>query len=119
MSLAYGRERRYERRVPHELYLNAYVDDRPHRAFTVNLSESGLYLNTLARTPLPPLTSVGIELALPGAGDTIWAAGQLCYDELDDYFYGEGIRFVAMARGHLRQLHDFLTSLRRRAYRLA
>jgi PilZ domain-containing protein len=106
-------DRRYERRVPLEMYLNAYVDDRPHRGFTVNLSESGLYLNTLSRSPLPPQTPVGLELALPGASETIWAAGRLCYDEVDDYFYGEGIRFVAMARRHLRLLHDFLTALRR------
>jgi hypothetical protein len=115
MVLVDGRlDRRYERRVPLEMYLNAYVEDRPHRGFTVNLSESGLYLNTLSRTPLPPLTSVGLELALPGARETIWAAGQLCYDASDDYFHGEGIRFVAMARRHLRLLHDYLTALRRR-----
>jgi hypothetical protein len=106
-------DRRYERRVPLEMYLNAYVEDRPHRGFTLNLSESGLYLNTLSRTPLPPLTTVGLELDLPGASETIWAAGMLCYDAVDEYFHGEGIRFVAMARRHLRLLHDFLNARRR------
>jgi hypothetical protein len=101
-------DRRYEQRVPLEMYLNAYVDDRPQRGFTVNLSESGLYLNTLNRSRLPPLTRFGLELALPGTAETIWAAGQLCYDAIDDYFYGEGIRFVAMARRHFSLLHDFL-----------
>src|SRR5690242_17312088 len=86
-------DRRYEQRVPLEMYLNAYVDDRPQRGFTVNLSESGLYLNTINRARLPPLTRFGLELALPGIAETIWAAGQLCYDAVDDYFYGEGIRF--------------------------
>jgi len=106
-------DRRYEPRVPLEMYLNTYVADRPHRAVTVNVSESGLYLNTVTRTPLPPFTPVGVELALPG--DTIWAAGMLCYDEEDRYFYGTGIRFVAMARRHARLLHDFLVARRRRA----
>jgi hypothetical protein len=106
-------DRRYERRVPLEMYLNAYVEDRPHRGFSVNLSESGLYLNTLSRTPLPPLTTVGLELDLPGASETIWAAGLLCYDADDEYFHGEGIRFVAMAHRHLRLLHDFLNARRR------
>jgi hypothetical protein len=106
--------RRYEQRVPLEMFLTAYVADRPQRALTANVSESGLYLNTLPRAPLPPRTTVGLELALPGMPETIWAAGQLCYDARDQYFYGEGIRFVAMARRHLRLLHDFLTGLRRR-----
>src|SRR5690242_19307593 len=94
--------------------LNAYVEDRPQCGFTLNLSESGVYLNTLNRAPLPPLTPVGLELELPGVAETIWAGGLLCYDELDDYFYGNGIRFVAMARRHARLLHDFLAATRRR-----
>jgi hypothetical protein len=105
-------DRRYEDRVPLEMYLNAYVDDRPRRAVTVNLSESGLFLNSLSRTPLPPFMPMGVELVLPG--ETIWAAGMLCYDEEDRYFYGTGIRFVAMAHRHARFLHDFLAEARRR-----
>jgi hypothetical protein len=108
-------DRRYEERVPLELYLTAYVEDRPQRAFTVNVSERGLYLNTLSRAPLPPSTTIALELALPGAAETIWASGQLRYDAADRYFYGEGIRFVAMAGRHLRLLQDFLAGRRQRA----
>jgi hypothetical protein len=107
-------DRRYEHRVPLEMYLNTYVEDRPQRGFTVNVSESGLFLNTLNDMPMPPLTPVGLELALPGTAETIWAGGLLCYDAVDDYFYGQGIRFVAMARRHARMLHDFLALARRR-----
>jgi hypothetical protein len=98
--------RRLDSRVSLEMYLNTYVADRPYRAVTVNVSEHGLYLNSLSRTPLPAGTPVGVELTLPG--DTIWAAGQLCFDEMDRYFYGTGVRFVAMARRHARMLHEFL-----------
>jgi hypothetical protein len=106
-------DRRYGDRVPLEMYLNAYVRDRPQRGFTVNLSECGLYLNTLNRTALAPFTPVGVELALPGIPETIWAGGLVCHDAVDEYFCGKGIRFVAMARRHLRLLHDFLTRRRR------
>jgi PilZ domain len=107
-------DRRYEHRVPLEMYLTAYVEDQPRRGFTANLSESGLYLNTLSCEPLAPFTPVGLELELPGTPETIWASGLLCFDEVDEYFYGEGIRFVAMARRHLRMLHEFLNATRRR-----
>jgi hypothetical protein len=108
-------DRRYEPRVPLEMYLTTYVQDRPHRGFTANMSESGLYLNTLSGPRLPPGTAFGLELALPGVTETIWAAGQLCYDSLDQYLQGNGIRFVAMARRHLGLLHHFLTTLRQPA----
>jgi hypothetical protein len=108
-------DRRYDKRVPLEMYLTTYVQDRPTRGFTANLSESGLYLNTLAGARLPPRTSFGLELALPGVTETIWAAGQLCYDALDDYFQGNGIRFVRMANRHLHLLHDFLVRIRQPA----
>ena len=109
-------DRRYLHRLPLEMYLNTYVADRPSRGFTSNLSESGLYLNTVAREPLAPLTPVGLEFNLPGTSETIWAAGQYCYDEVDDYMNGSGIRFVAMAGLHQRILHEYLREARRKRW---
>lgn len=107
-------DRRFDHRIPLELYLDAYVDDRRHRGFTVNISETGLFLNTLPGDPVPPLTSVGLEFSLPGVTDTIWAAGEICRDDLDDYFYGRGIRFTAMANRHARMLREYCYKARRR-----
>jgi c-di-GMP-binding flagellar brake protein YcgR len=106
-------DRRFDSRIPLEIYVNAFVGDRPHRAVTANISETGLYLNTLPQDPLPPGTGVGLEFTLPGLGDSIWAAGELCYDTLDDYFYGTGVRFTAMAGLHARLVREYC--FRRRA----
>ena len=81
-----------------ELYLNAYVHDELQRGFTTNISETGIFLNTLMHERLPPLTTVGLEFTLPGIGETIWAAGEIRFDAMDDYFLGRGIRFTAMAQ---------------------
>src|SRR5262245_33417798 len=99
-------ERRFDRRLPMEIYLNAYVDDRLQRGFTTNLSETGVHLNTLLHAPTPPFTPVGLEFTLPGVSETIWAAGEIRYDGLDDYFLGRGIRFTAMAGAHARLLRE-------------
>jgi c-di-GMP-binding flagellar brake protein YcgR len=111
-------DRRFDHRIPLELYLDAYVDDRRQRGFTVNLSETGLYLNTLPGNLMPPLTTVGLELALPGLPETLWVAGEICRDDLDDYFYGRGIKFTAMASRHARMLREYCYKLRRRQARL-
>jgi hypothetical protein len=109
-------DRRYGYRLPLEIYINSYVADRPARGYTSNLSETGLYLNTLVHEPLAPRTAVGLEFALPGMDDTIWAAGELCYDAVDDYMNGSGIRFVAMAGLHERMLREYLKSARRQRW---
>ena len=110
-------DRRFDTRIPFETYLTAYVDDRPTRGFTVNISETGLYLNTLPKTPNLPNKVVGLELALPGVAETIWAAGKLCYGNDDDYFQGRGVRFTAMADRHARLVRQFCYRLRMQSAR--
>lgn len=100
-------ERRFDPRLPLEMYLNAYVAERPQRGFTTNISETGVYLNTLLHEPLPPYTPVGLEFTLPGMRESIWAAGEICFDTEDDYFLGRGIRFTAMAALHARILRAY------------
>ncbi len=100
-------DRRFDTRLPLEMYLDAYVNDRRHRGFTVDISETGLYLNTLAQEPVAPLTPINLELVLPGTGETIWALGEVCRDDADDYFYGRGIRFTAMATQHARLVREY------------
>jgi hypothetical protein len=111
-----SQDRRYGYRLPLEMYLNTYVADRPSRGFTSNLSETGLYLNTVSHAPLAPRTPLGLEFTLPGSSETIWAAGELCYDAVDDYMNGSGIRFVAMAGLHERLIRDYLKEARRQRW---
>ncbi len=107
-------DRRIDYRLPLEMFLNAYVEDQPQRGFTVNVSETGILLASLAlHEPEPPLTPVGLEFKLPGFDETIWAAGEICRDTLDDYFLGRGIRFTAMASLHTRILHEYCSRARR------
>lgn len=110
-------DRRFDTRIPFETYLTAYVDDRPTRGFTVNISETGLYLNTLPKVTQANPGIVGIELELPGVPETIWAAGQLCYGTEDDYFQGRGVKFTAMADRHARLVRQFCYRVRMQSLR--
>jgi hypothetical protein len=109
------RNRRFDTRIRLEMYVSTYVRDQPQRAVTLDISESGLYLNSLLRNPDPPRTPIGLEIELPGFGETIWVAGETCRDTLDDYFYGFGVRFTDMALLHQRMLRAYCRGARRRA----
>jgi len=106
-------ERRLGFRVPFETMVTSYVNDRPVRAIAGNLSDTGLSMSALSLLAPPPGLVVGLELELPGLGDSIWASGQICYRKDDHLASGLGIRFVAMARSHARSVRDFCIELRR------
>jgi c-di-GMP-binding flagellar brake protein YcgR len=134
MSRAFriGGERRDTQRVPLEIFMTEYVDENPHRALTTNLSPTGIYVHRVQRPRwfLRDDRFVQLEFALPGTTDTIWARGQIRYDELGlpELVHGTGIQFVDLARGHRRLICDFvmerqkqrvrevLTLMRRRRY---
>jgi hypothetical protein len=106
-------ERRDLERVPLEIFLDEYVDDRPHRALTTNLSATGLYMNRVAtrrsRWFRRQSRHVQLEFALPGSGESIWARGEIRYDELGmDLVHGTGVELVDMARAHQQMIRDYL-----------
>jgi len=107
------RERRLGYRVPLEMFLTEYAAERPHRCLSVNASESGLYVHKLIQPIRRPNQVVGLEFELPGTNEIIWARGDVCYDTLDDYFHGTGIRLTGIPRKHARLLHDYLFEARR------
>ena len=114
MSRAFriGSERRDTQRIPVEIFLTEYVDDEPHRAVTINVSPTGLYVHRVHRPRWYTRDSrfVQVELTLPGTSDSIWARGQICYDDigLPTMVHGTGIELVGIARGHASMLRDFV-----------
>jgi hypothetical protein len=106
-------ERRDLDRVPLAIFIDEYVEDRPYRALTTNVSATGLYMHRVSRKATQKFGRssrlVQLELTLPGTKESIWARGQIRYDELgDDLVHGTGVRLTAMARGHQSLLEDYL-----------
>jgi hypothetical protein len=107
-------DRRLGFRIPFEAMVTSYVHDRPVRGLATNLSDSGLSLSAISMLAPPPGLVVGLELDVPGADESIWAAAQVCYRKDDHLASGLGLRFVAMARSHARLLRDFCLEMRRK-----
>lgn len=106
-------DRRLGNRIPMELLMNEYMQDRPYRALSVNISESGLYVNKVVSSLARRSRVVGLEFELPGTSEVIWARGEVCYDTLDDCFHGQGIRFTGMPKVHQRLIRDYCIEKRR------
>jgi len=107
------RDRRLGHRIPLEAMLTMLARDRPLRALAADLSDSGIRVHTVSRAAPAPGSVVGLELALPGVDDTLWARGEVCYQHRGDLADGVGVRFTAMARLHARLLRDFVVEARR------
>jgi hypothetical protein len=106
-------DRRLGNRIPLEIFMNEYLCDRPHRALTVNISESGVFVHKVATTFSRKTRVVGLEFELPGTADVIWARGEICYDMFDDHLHGQGIRFTGMPKAYARLLRDYCIEKRR------
>jgi hypothetical protein len=106
-------DRRLGNRIPMELLMNEYMNDKPYRALSVNISESGLYVNKVVGSLSRRSRVVGLEFELPGTSEVIWARGEVCYDTIDDCFHGQGIRFTGMPKVHQRLIRDYCIEKRR------
>ncbi len=95
-----------------EIFLNEYVHDRAHRAMTVNLSETGVYVNRVLTPMLRSSKVISLEIDVPELGERIWTRGEICHDTFDEYFHGQGIRFTGMAKMHSRLLRDYCVEKR-------
>jgi hypothetical protein len=115
-------DRRDEHRIPIRMFLNEYVRDRLHRAVTTNLSPNGIYLNRVFANGQKRLAFgrhdryVQLEFQLPGTSDTIWARGEVRYDELgvESMVHGTGIYLTDLARGHQRMLKEYVIDEKRK-----
>ncbi|HET6611829.1 MAG TPA: PilZ domain-containing protein [Kofleriaceae bacterium] len=123
MTMMQDSDRRFGLRIPVDVFVTHYIKDRPYRALAVNLSPSGVFVH---RARLPRVTrdrrnryalvspeAIGLELSLPGLGESIWARGEICYETPGQLVSGAGIRFTGIPRVHTRLLRDYCFETRR------
>jgi hypothetical protein len=112
--LAMSSDRRLGVRVPVELELSAYIDERLHRGMAFNLSDSGMFFEQVALIGGRRADAFGLEFELPGTGETIWARGQITGERVGHTLLGRALRFTGMARAHARLVRDYCVHLHER-----
>jgi hypothetical protein len=108
------RDRRLGYRIPLDLMVTAYVNERPLRGLVLDLSDSGIRVEVVSGRAPAPGTPVQLEIALPGSDDPLWVSGAVQYQRAADLASGLGVRFVAMANVHARALRDWCVQARHR-----
>jgi len=108
------RDRRLGYRIPLELMVTAYVNERPLRGLVLDLSDTGIRIEVVSGRAPKAGTSVALEIDLPGAEESLWIQGTIQYQAPSDLASGLGVRFVAMATVHARALRDFCVQTRHR-----
>ena len=113
MMSANPRDRRIGARIDFPVFLNQYVDDWRFRVLASNLSESGLLLGRVRSRRGSARRVFGLEIELPGAGETIWARGELCRESSDGLIDRAAVRFTGLAARHAKLLRDYCVEARR------
>lgn len=111
--------RREVDRVPLKLFCEEHLRARDLQAVAVDMSERGLSLRRVGDTRAPADEAIGLEFALPGTGEIIWAHAETQFEAFERGVHRAGLRFVGMAGKHQRLLHDYLMDRRLRALELA
>src|SRR5688500_7414390 len=89
------------------------VGDGLRDALVVDLSEDGVRI----QRPLggPRSRRVQVELEIPGVDELLWAAGEICFDEVWRVPTGvtrtSGVRLVAAAQRHRRMLREYVEDM--------
>jgi hypothetical protein len=118
-KLPWSSNRRVVDRVPLKLFCEEHLQARDLQSMAIDMSECGLSLRRVGGTRTPARETVGLEFALPGTGEIIWAHAVTQFEAIDRGVHRAGLRFVGMAHKHERLLHDYLMDRRLRALELA
>jgi len=118
VRMLYG-NRREAQRVPMNLSCDEHLPSLDLHSVATDMSEGGLSLRRMDDSPMLAHEAVGLEFALPGTGETIWAHAETLFESIDRGVHRAGLRFVGMAAKHERLLHDYLMDRRLRALQLA
>lgn len=109
-------ERRVDLRLPVEICVHQYVSEVKYLGLTRDLSERGIHLSRF-RPPGEHTSWLGrelqLEFALPGTGEVVWAAGEVCHNYLDGMTHGLGIQLRAMADRHATALRKYVEQVRK------
>src|SRR5262245_34704831 len=98
-------EKRRDRRIPIDIFVNKYIDGEPHVCRAVNISAGGMLLYKVFE-PNFPHSEVSLEFQLPGAHHILRIDGITLAEH--PWARAHGVRFTRMADEDRTWLQGFL-----------
>ncbi|HEY3452837.1 MAG TPA: PilZ domain-containing protein [Myxococcales bacterium] len=100
-------EKRINRRVPLNVYLNKFINGVPFMARAKDISPDGIYLAQLLE-PSADEARVGVQFQLPGSKEVIYAEGEIVRDARRGKVPGNGVRFTLITDYHRRLIERYV-----------
>ena len=101
-------DKRRQKRVPLDIYLNKYMGGVPYMARTADISPEGMRLARLIE-PEHRGRRVGLQFQLPGSEEVIYAEGEVVRQWVDAREgTGSGVRFTLLTERHRRLIDAFV-----------
>ncbi len=94
-------------RVPLNVLLNKVIGESLFMCHASDISEDGIFLSKLIE-PRYRGKEIGLEFALPGDGEIIWARGEIVREGHRRRSEGSAIRFTIMAEGFRRLIKKYV-----------
>lgn len=103
-----SKDRRHNTRIPIELPIIQFIDNRPIRSLVSNLSATGLHSCHAVEPMSRSSRLIQLEFPLPGVAEPLWAKAEVVYDTIGPCYHGTGVRFIAIADAHRRLLEEWI-----------
>ena len=105
-------DKRRQKRVPLDIYLNKYMGGVPYMARTADISPEGMRLARLIE-PEHRGRRVGLQFQLPGSDEVIYAEGEVVREWVEardgaGAESGSGVRFTLLTERHRRLIDAFV-----------
>jgi hypothetical protein len=101
-------DKRNNRRVPLDIYLNKYISGVPYMTRSSDISEDGLNLAQLIE-PQHTGKRVGLQFQLPGSEEVIYAEGEVVREWVGSSKNGSGVRFTLLTERHRRLIDTYIS----------
>ena len=104
-------DKRNNRRVPLDIYLNKYISGVPYMTRSSDISEEGLNLAHLIE-PQQIGKRVGLQFQLPGSEEVIYAEGEVVREWVGSSGtsnHGSGVRFTLLTERHRRMIDTYIS----------
>ncbi len=101
-------EKRHNRRVPLDVYLNKFIKGVPFMVRARDISPDGIYLTQLLE-PIADDERIGVQFQLPGTKEVIYAEGEIVSDIERGASHGNGIRFTLITDYHRKLIKRYVS----------